>query len=280
MKIYLSSLIIILLGCIGFTTPKNTTYVGSTPANAVVREFLGIPLTDSIDFIRWKLDLNSNHFELFCQYGVAKPATSGFIDEKKAELSGKLTKNENRLYLETENRELTILEVNSNLLHLADHDNNMLIGTGGFSYALSSIDPIKTDEFNIKPTASSTRYPITFIGRTPCEGLMFHQNPDRSGPCEVIKWRIILCTDSLTGKPSYYYYGGNKFLNEPMKKGKWQIITGKNGRIIYQIYRDIPEHAAYLVKGDNNIVFFADDKGQLLVGDKNFSYTLSRRPEQ
>src|SRR5689334_17727982 len=39
---------------------KEAIYTGSTPANSVVKAFLGIPLKDSIDFIRWKLVVNDN----------------------------------------------------------------------------------------------------------------------------------------------------------------------------------------------------------------------------
>src|SRR5689334_14067566 len=67
-------------------------YTGSTPANAaVVRTFLGIPLTDSVDFIRWKLHFNNTDFELHCNYGIGKPNTSGFYDGgKTVGLKGKV----------------------------------------------------------------------------------------------------------------------------------------------------------------------------------------------
>jgi hypothetical protein len=35
--------------------------------------------------------------------------------------------------------------------------------------------------------------------------------------------------------------------------------------------------ALYLLKGDNNVLFFLDQKEQLLVGNLYFSYTLNRR---
>ncbi len=52
MKIVTTLLYIILLtSC---ATGKEKAYTGSTPAGNAVRSFLNIPLSDSIDFIRWK----------------------------------------------------------------------------------------------------------------------------------------------------------------------------------------------------------------------------------
>jgi len=38
-----------------------------------------------------------------------------------------------------------------------------------------------------------------------------------------------------------------------------------------------PNESIYLLKLNENILGFADQQGKLLVGDKNFSYTLSKR---
>src|SRR5437764_10257628 len=49
---------------------KEKDYVGSTPAHGEVRDFLDISLTDSIDFIRWKLAITNDNYQLDCSYGV------------------------------------------------------------------------------------------------------------------------------------------------------------------------------------------------------------------
>ena len=58
-------------------------YTASTPANTYVRHFLGINQHDSVDFIRWKLKITDHkEFALTCTYGIGKPGTNGFINEK------------------------------------------------------------------------------------------------------------------------------------------------------------------------------------------------------
>jgi hypothetical protein len=94
-----------------------------------------------------------------------------------------------------------------------------------------------------------------------------------------MKWYIIFYTDSLTGKPSYYLKGGIGYRKETMEKGKWQIIN-KDGRIIYQVIPDDQPYSLYLLKGDDNILFFMYPDGHLLVGNEDFSYTLNRRKEE
>jgi hypothetical protein len=62
---------------------KETNYTASTPAAPIVKKFLGISHTDSIDFIRWKLSLTDLKYTLECNYGIGKPNTNGFYDGEK-----------------------------------------------------------------------------------------------------------------------------------------------------------------------------------------------------
>jgi hypothetical protein len=95
-----------------------------------------------------------------------------------------------------------------------------------------------------------------------------------------MKWYIIFYADSITGNPSYYLKGGMGYRKETMEKGSWKMKSGKNGRIIFQVTPEKSNHSVYLVKGDDNILFFTDANGRLLVGNENFSYTLNRRKEE
>src|SRR5215207_1915224 len=71
------------------TIDKEINYTASTPAGSEVRNFLGINQADSIDFIRWKLKISDHkNFNLSCSYGISKPNTNGFIDEKKLQVEG------------------------------------------------------------------------------------------------------------------------------------------------------------------------------------------------
>jgi hypothetical protein len=71
---------VLLTSC---ASSKETNYTASTPAPPLIRTFLGISLTDSIDFIRWKLSLTDKKYSLECSYGISKPNTNGFYDKKK-----------------------------------------------------------------------------------------------------------------------------------------------------------------------------------------------------
>jgi len=88
--------LILLASCAG---GKESTYIGSTPATSnVVRSFLGIPFSDSIDFIRWKITMLDNKYSLQCNYGIGKPNTNGFISNGKwIALRGGLKKEKNFL---------------------------------------------------------------------------------------------------------------------------------------------------------------------------------------
>lgn len=260
--------------------PDQQTFVGSTPGHSVVRSFLGIASTDSIDFIRWKLEINANRFTLQCQYGLSKPSTPDFINEKRVAFEGDLTKKENHYFLLYHGKRLSLLEVNGSLLHLLDEHKQMLIGNGGYSFALNNIDTVKADQFNIQPSQSTVNGPLVFEGRTPCQELSALLDLNKSEACNKMKWYMIFYKDSVTGKPSYYLKGGIGYRKETMERGTWKMITGKNGRIIYQVNPDKQDYTLYLLKGDDNILFFIDPTGRLLVGNEDFSYTLNRRKEE
>src|SRR5215211_373350 len=141
MKFVLFLMSLILFGpcCIA----NDIIYIGSTPAHRVVRTFLGIPLSDSVDFIRWKLVINDNAYKLNCQYGIGKAGTAGFInDGKKIELAGRVQKDNNYYILQSENKSLRLLALNRELLHVTDTDKKLLNGTGGWSYTLSGNNSI------------------------------------------------------------------------------------------------------------------------------------------
>lgn len=255
------------------------TYVGSTPAHAVVRDFLQISTTDSIDFIRWKLEISSGIFKLQCRYGLAKPGTPGFSNEQIVAFEGQLTKLENYYYLKHEGKNISLLEVNDNVLHFLDGNNHMLIGNGGYSYALNNTHPVETNEVSIRFTQTSVKSPLVFEGRTPCSELPALLGLNKSEACNKMKWYFLFYTDSITGKPSYFLRGGIGYRKETMAKGRWQIITKPNGRLIYRLNSNEWVHPLDLLKGDDNILFFIDAGGQPLVGNEDFSYTLNRRKE-
>ncbi|WP_132052162.1 hypothetical protein [Pseudocnuella soli] len=277
MKTNLLTCLFFLLFVTGFT--QNKFFVGSTPAHAVVREFLQINATDSIDFIRWKLELNPASFKLQCQYGLAKAGTPGFTNEQSRNFEGTLSKKDHYYLLQHKGRTATILEVNSNVLHFLDRDKKMLIGNGGYSYALNSTTPVIANAVSIHAEQTATGSPLVFEGRTPCNALPQILGIQKSDACNKMKWYFHLYTDSITGAPAHFLMGGIGYRKETMAKGNWKITTDQNGNTVYQLYFNQWARPLSLLKGDDNILFFIDNDGRLLVGNEDFSYTLNRRPE-
>jgi len=260
--------------CFSYAKAKEI-YIGSTPAtSATVRSFLGIPITDSVDFIKWKFVIAGDDYFLQCQYGVGKPNTDGFInDGNKIELKGKMTRDKNYYFLYSGNKTLGVLQLNNNLLHFLNFDKSLLKGNGGWSYTINKENPSSTDQVNIFSKQISLKDSFAFEGRTPCWNFgLIHPG----SACIKMKWYVILYADPKTNKPTTYHLNGNN-KREGGVKGSWQILRGKDGRTIYQLNSDKKNDSIYLLKLDENILVFTDVAGNLLVGDKNFSFTLSKR---
>ena len=273
MKIFATFLSIILL--VSCASSKEINYTASTPADPLVRTFLGISLTDSIDFIRWKLSLTDIKYSLECAYGIGKPNTNGFYDEKKIVLSG-IVKRENSNYiLENGDHALKLAELNVNLLHILNNDNTLLRGGGGWSYALNNMTPSPSNQFNmIKKQLIALKDSIAFEGRTPC-GVPHIIEPGKS--CYKLKWYLVLYSNKKNEPATYRILGTPYRREDGGKRGNWSVTTGKDGRIIYQLNDENEKPFIFLLQLDQGVLIFTDANGNLLVGDHDFSYTLNRR---
>jgi hypothetical protein len=246
---------------------KEARYTGSTPAGTAVRSFLGISLSDSVDFIRWNLVVSNENYSLQCNYGIGRPNTNGFIDKKTIDISGRMGSANNYYFLQNGNKILVIAVLNSQLLHLADENKNLLRGTAGWSYTLSMEKGIKVAiAFNARqiPVKDSA----TFDGRTPCMPSSFV-----SENCYKLKWSIVLFA-SKDGETGTYRLRGTLF-RSAAKTGDWKKIL-VNDHIIYQLNLG-EKDTLYLISPDKNILLFTDPEGKLLVGNEDFSYTLNRK---
>jgi NlpE N-terminal domain len=117
-----------------------------------------------------------------------------------------------------------------------------------------------------------------FDGRTPCRDLARQLNENVTSDCIKIKWRLTLYKDSLTNQPTTYELIGFSYRKGNPRKGDWKIIRGtKNDpeAVVYQL-----NHAGgvplFFYRGDENILFFLDQEKKLMIGNKDFSYTLNR----
>src|SRR5829696_5189503 len=154
------------------TVVKEVNYTASTPAGPEVRNFLGISQADSIDFIRWHLKMvDQIEFVLACSYGISKPNTNGFIDEKKLALKGTVYFKDETLLLTHSGKSLLLQILNHNILHLLNKDGTMMVGNGGWSYTLNSTAPVPVSDISLRQAAIDFRDSIVFEGRTPCKGI-------------------------------------------------------------------------------------------------------------
>ncbi|HEX7846833.1 MAG TPA: hypothetical protein VF476_13610 [Chitinophagaceae bacterium] len=252
---------------------KDRKFTASTPAAEVVRTFLGIPLPDSIDFIRWKLTINDREFSLDCNYGICKPNTNGFINNGKTiSFSGKVNRKENYYELMHNGKTLQLLELNDNLFHILGNNKNLLIGNGGWSYTLNNENAVASNKLSAKPKQTVLKDSMAFEGRTPCRGL-----DDERPECYKRNWYIVFYADAKTKQPAGFYMNGIAYKKNGGSPGTWTIIQNNNGLITYQLNYGKNGKPLYLVKVDENILFFTDADGNLLVGDHDFSYSLNRK---
>lgn len=119
-----------------------------------------------------------------------------------------------------------------------------------------------------------------FDGRTPCNILSTYLNEPSRQECFKIKWRLTLFVDSISGNPTRYELIGLTYKREKPRVGNWQILTGTNAdadAIVFELI-ETGRPPLLLQKGDDNILFFLDKDRKLLVGNRDFSYTLNRKP--
>jgi hypothetical protein len=115
---------------------------------------------------------------------------------------------------------------------------------------------------------------MSFQGRTPChEFAEVHPGPN----CQKLKWFVIFYADTKTHRPTTYRMNGTAYRKDGPKTGTWKIISGKDGRLIYQLSSNTENAFIYLLKLDDNVLIFTDEQGKLLVGNEDFSFTLSRK---
>jgi hypothetical protein len=276
MRSILAVLTFVLVCC--NASGKETVYTGSTPVDKAVREFLNISLTDSIDFMRWKLVLKHDRFELSTGYGLCLPNTKGFRKEYRAGFSGSLSKQDHLYQLTYQGKTFYLLELNPNLVHLLDENKNLLIGNGGWSYTLNNTAPVTTGQVFLPETKNGRDTVMAFEGRTPCDPISKLLGLDNPA-CLKLKWYMILYSDA-NGNPSHYLMGGTAYRKETMRRGKWDIIKGKDGRPIYRLNPELGPQALHLLPAGNTILLFVHPDGSPLVGNEDFSYTLSRSKDR
>lgn len=148
-----------------------------------------------------------------------------------------------------------------------DKEGKLLTGNGGWSYALNNKSPVSSDQLSTTTKPFIIKDSIHLVGRTPC-GIPNVNKPGQD--CYKLKWSLKLYADGN------YYLRGSRWYEQGGLWSTWKMITGKDGRIIYQLNDGKGNPFLNLLKLDDGVLIFIDTKGNLLVGDHDFSYTLNR----
>lgn len=117
-----------------------------------------------------------------------------------------------------------------------------------------------------------------FDGRTPCQYFANYLHEKRGPECIKIKWRLVLYKDPVADNTGTYEMLGFIYTRESPRKGNWSVQKGTAAdpeAIVYEL--EMPGNdPIYLQKGDDNVLFFLDKGKKLLIGNREFSYTLNR----
>ena len=289
--------IFLLVGISGlsFSNPLSEpglSLVGSTPGDSQVKKILGIPEDMVVDFIRWDLSLlPDNTFQLVLGYGEIQPNTLSFKNDGGRKVIRGHYRQEKRqnpfrevLWLEGKgvSAPIAFVKINENIFHILTPENRLMIGNGGWSYSLSRQKPIDPGDILITSSGSDDTSPTRiFDGRTPCrEFAAEYPELNASEACFKLKWRLTLHRDPVTFQPTTC--GLREIVdNEPRDLvGTWSILPGtaeNPGSVIYKIEPEGEAHALYFLVGDENVLFFLNDKKELLTGNADFGFALNRR---
>jgi hypothetical protein len=275
-------------------------FEGTTPGVTAERAFLKIPLNERCDFIRWKLILlqdattkAATTFTLQREYGF-------YVDNRTDRSMGQATiegtweiakvadlKAGTIVYrLHANSSSISFLQLDGNLLHLLDSGKGLMIGNGGQSFTLSrtnNVIPPMSIYQALQASASLASgiqdTVLTFVGRSPCKAIAKDLGLAVDPACFKLKWSLKLYQDPVTFKPTKYEL--NRVINRRnIIEGSWTIVKGTAAdpnALVYLLDPGKPGYTLYLMKGDDNVLFFLDKERNLLVGDSLFSYTLNRQ---
>jgi hypothetical protein len=257
------------------------------------------------EIIQWRLTLYQDaktlaptRYELRCDYGLTAPNQPGLarairtLERQGVWTRSKGSKSNSNATLFDLKGALALVQIDDNILHVLNPDRSLMIGNGGWSYTLNRAEraekPVDVALARSAPDMSRQVLPLAtgrsvfgvFEGRSPCKGIAGElQIPTHDG-CMKAKWRVTLYQSPETLAPTTFRVEGTLHRNGGME-GNWARVHGRNNNREAIVYRLTPNGngpAVFLLKGDDNVLFFLNQNQQPLVGTTDFSYTLNRRP--
>lgn len=263
------------------------TFVGTTPPAKLVREIMGVPA--GAESVEWELTLNENDYSMKADYKVPRDSKvkPGTVKRSGSLKMGRGAKSNSDAAIYELEGLLNLMKVSDNVLHALDRDRALMVGHGGWSYSLYNskateklgnreIAMARTgpDGYTNSPLSSGPMVLGVFEGRTPCHGISRAMKCAVDEGCIKAKWRVTLFHDPTTKKPTTYKIDGSRYRGIP-REGKWSIDGNA-----YILEATSKEGTMVLLKGDDNVLFIADEKRHPLVGHAEFGYTLNRRPPE
>jgi RNA polymerase sigma factor (sigma-70 family) len=288
-------------------------FIGSSPCDDAIRPLLDIPATADAHMMQWKLTLRQDSdtlapagYELVCKHGVTSANKPGLDPEAKTvERKGrwsvsKGTKSHPDAVVYELHGAVSLVKVDPNVLHVLDRDRRLLVGGAGWSYTLYRTDAaekrVDPSLYARKPPESYTLLPVAtgpsvfgvFGGRSPAQRIGQELKMTEFETCPRIKWRLTLFQAAGTHAPTTYRMEHSlrpKEVREGKatavpREGNWTVIRGTASdptAVVYRLDATKDEPALFLLRGDDNVLFFLDQGGRPLVGNADFSYTLNRK---
>jgi hypothetical protein len=182
---------------------------------------------------------------------------------------------------------VSLFKVDQNLLHVLNRDRSLMVGTSGWSYTLNRTEasekpapPATADlpDRTISPVATGPAVFGVFEGRSPSVGIARELKIVADADAKA-KWRVTLYQNTETQAPTTYKVESSLH-RQGAREGKWAIVRGTDSdpqAIVYRLDPTETEAALFLLKGDDNVLFFLNQDRKPLVGHADFSYTLNRR---
>lgn len=290
--------------------PESTTlgvFAGTSLCADIARPLLNIPAEAQCDRTKWNLTLYVNSrtqspttYRLSSEHGH-------HIDNRTLIMKGSNVREGNwsiatgvkadphatvyQLEPSDPQRTIAFQVIDSNIIHLLDRNRNLVIGSAAQSFTLSRMDnqanaASSPEEVSMKSLAPEPNRHMSppvrvFSGRTPCRAAARQLKHPVAVGCMKLKWELTLNQDPKTSSPTTFKMRGTLFRDFD-RAGKWAILQGRPADANATIYRldfDTVEKSLFLLKADDNILFFLDNDGSLIVGNSDFSYTLNRESD-
>jgi hypothetical protein len=282
-------------------------FAGTSLCAEIARPLLNIPAEAQCDRTKWNLTLYANPrtqspttYRLRSEYGY-------HVDNRTLIMKGSHVREGNwriatggkadryapvyQLDPSDPQRTIAFQRIDSNIIHLLERDGSLVIGNAAQSFTLSRIDKptnaaFALEEVSIKRLASTPNVPTStpvrvFGGRTPCREVAGQLKHPVAADCMKLKWELTLNQDPKTFNPTTFKMRGTLF-RDFEREGKWSILQGRSAdanATIYKLDFDKVERPLFLLKADDNILFFLHNDGSLMVGNSDFSYTLNRESD-